>query len=90
MSQQKENLINKTLKHTTFDVLKELVLLDPDKPEGFLGKIRQVEKSKDPEKIIELLPKELQEKYKEILVAVKNPIETGIRNYDHWLVTVQD
>lgn len=90
MSDKKENLMNKTIKEITFDLLKELVILNTDRPKDFLRKVREVNNSKDPEKIIALLPEELQEKYKEILMAIKNPVELGIRKYEQWRIMVKD
>lgn len=90
MSQKKEILIKKTINEITFDLLKGLVLLDADASKDFFKEIGEieVENSKDPEKIIELLPESLKAKYKGILASIKIPIEIGIRKYDQWLIMI--
>lgn len=52
MSDGKENLINKTIKEVTFDLLKELVLIDTERPKDFLKKVRDINDPKDPEKLL--------------------------------------
>jgi len=82
MSSRKEKLITKIVREIVLGILKDLVISDTDAPKDILNKIRELGDVQDYEKIIELLPKKLQNKYKDISVTIKNQTEIGILKYD--------